>query len=139
MLGSLLLVLILTLLNFAFMPMDEETDYDLFIMEGGIVTSVVDDFFRNSSLSGFAIGVIAMTLISEYLRSHIGEKRPADQMIVSSQLASHAIFKDDSVFQSRLFFFSTLVQEHWNGLFASFMRDRFPRFRPKKIFFKGGL
>jgi hypothetical protein len=81
-----------TLLGFAFLPMDEDDDsYDgLPFMESAAAAWNAEILRRGSAVRGFEPGVFALILVSEYLRSHIGEKRPADRMAGSKRLSLHA-------------------------------------------------
>ncbi|HSB02838.1 MAG TPA: hypothetical protein VLE49_19470 [Anaerolineales bacterium] len=96
-----------TLIGFAFMPWDGQfEDDDLSFLEGGTAIWNVGFLPPALSVTGFQLVIAAIIPIFEYLQTHVGEKRPASQ-IISLNNSPHAhFFSDGSVLQCRHFLFS---------------------------------
>jgi len=86
-LGGFILVLLLTLMNFALVAFGEQFDPDqddFDLIELGIIKSILVYFFFTALVLGIELSVFPMSLRLEYLRSHIGEKRPASAIVNNS-------------------------------------------------------
>jgi hypothetical protein len=134
-----------TLLGFAFLSMDEDDDsYDgLPFMESAVAAWNAEILRRGSVLRGFDLGVFALILISEYLRSHIGEKRPADRMAGFSRLSLYARSQKTILFFRVVFCsFSALLEKNKSFIHGGILvmhrigRSSLSR---KKLLVQGGL
>jgi hypothetical protein len=101
--AGFILILLLTMMNFALVSLGEQLEFDpddLGFMELGTLNSILARFFFAALVLGFELGVFATTLRLEYLRGHIGEKRPADQMTKLIKFFLQACFVTTALFDS---------------------------------------
>ena len=80
-LWGLFYIILFTLLSFAFIQTGDQFEYhDFSLMEESLVGWSTDYVPRQSCPPAFLSGVFALLLFFQYLRSHIGEKQPADSI-----------------------------------------------------------
>ena len=90
---GLAFILLVTVISLAFIPCGELFEYDdLASTESSAAAWAIRPFPIMSS-SAFELGIFAMMLFFEYLRSHIGEKRFAGWMIELNNSSFFAFFK----------------------------------------------
>ena len=77
-LWGMVFVLIVTLLGFALISFEYE---DIPSIERIVITGIKGYLLPELFLAGFQLAVIAIILVFEYLRSHIGEKRFSEERI----------------------------------------------------------
>ena len=91
-LGVFILLLLLTLINFALASMGEQFEFDeddLGLLDLDTLQPILAHLYFAALILGFEPGVFPTILRLEYLRSHIGEKRPASAIIQ----VNHSLFR----------------------------------------------
>jgi hypothetical protein len=133
-LWGMVFVLLLTLVGFAFLQAEGLSDYDdLSIIDGDALIRGMESVFLASLSVSFALAVFANVLRLEYLKGHIGEKRPDSGMI--NNISLFARFLKTALFPSGVFLLSLArFLSSGNWFTPVFARDRSTRFRSKKRF-----
>ena len=90
---GLVVILLLTGISLAFMQCGELFEFDDLPTPESNTTAWAIIPFPIMSSSAFELGIFAMILFFEYLRSHIGEKRFAGWMIELNNSSFFAFFK----------------------------------------------
>jgi hypothetical protein len=90
---GMVLVLLFTLMSFAFLQGSELLDYDdLSATEGGPTTWPMGYLFPASLVIGPGLGIYAAVMCLELLKSHIGEKSAADPIVSGNHSSLFARF-----------------------------------------------
>ena len=93
--GGFILVLLLTVPSFALVSMEEQFESDeddLGFSDLGIINLLLAHFVVAALVLGFELGVSPTMLRLEYLKSHIGEKRPASAIIQINNSSFRVLF-----------------------------------------------
>ena len=93
--GVFILVLMLTLVNLALVSFGELSDFDeddLGFLDLGTLKPILAHLYFGALVLGFELGVFPTTLRLEYLRSHIGEKRPASPITQVNHSSFRVLF-----------------------------------------------
>lgn len=104
--GVFILVLLLTVMNFALASMGDQSEFeddDLGFLDLSAVNPFLAHFFFAALVLGIELGNIPMRLRSEYLKSHIGEKRPASERIQTNNSSFRLLFPWTALFLCRPF------------------------------------
>jgi len=133
-LWGMVFVLLLILVGIAFLQAEGLSDYDdLSIIHGDARIREMESVFFASLSVSFALAVFANVLRLEYLKSHIGEKRPDSRMI--NDISLFARFLKTALLYSVVFLLSfAQFLSSGNWFTPVFARDRSARFRSKKRF-----
>ena len=129
------MILLCTLVGFAFIQFEEQFEEDDFPFGEVSPVGWTIRLLQLSFLPNIELAVFAIILISEYLRSHIGEKRPGDWMAGSSKLAFLAQFIKTTLFCRVVFLLSGPVPTVGNGSVKVFRAKPVPSTSFKEIFF----
>jgi hypothetical protein len=106
-LWGLLLLFVFALLHVAIVQTGEEYDFeDLTSFEHNKITWIAGPLSPDSLLAGFQLGVLGLIQISEVLRSHIGEKRPAGSSDSFKAFSARALFIWTALFGRAVLFIS---------------------------------
>lgn len=89
-----------------FMPIGDLFEDESLALEASPVIWSRQFFFLPFIASAFLPGVFALILFFEYLRSHIGEKNPADCIFefIGQSIFSHTIITDGTIVPSFSYF-----------------------------------
>gem|GEM_PF-2059663 len=90
---GLIFIFLITVISLAFIPGGELFEYDDLPSPGSNIVAWAIRSFPIMPLSAFELGIFAMMLFFEYLRSHIGEKRFAGWMIELNNSSFFTFFK----------------------------------------------
>jgi len=115
--AGFIFILLLTMMNFALVSFGEQLDFDpddLGFMELGTINTILARFFFAALVLCFELGVFATTLRLEYLRGHIGEKRPADRMTKFSKTFIQACFVTTALFDSAVVLILFIQRKFFN-------------------------
>jgi hypothetical protein len=137
-LGVFIFVLLLTVMNFALAFIGEQFEFDEddlgFLDLGSLNPNWAHCFFAVSAL-GFELSVFPTIRRLEYLKSHIGEKRPADSILQLNHSLFRVLFPWTALFLMPSFCLFCGKANSLNRVVQVLAESRPTQFRSKSIGF----